>query len=90
MVNNTAEWVVERPNDSVNGQETLENLANYGNVQMINCYTETTTGVWFAFANIYPHWNLYQDEMTNSSNQTLSYANGSNSLNINWQWRQSF
>lgn len=86
MVNNTGEWILERP---WNGSG-YDNLSNYGTATMRNAWTQTTTGVWFTYSQIYPNWSLYQYYMTNSSDQMLSASNPDGTYNINFQWYKSF
>lgn len=65
-------------------------LSNYFTATMRNAWMQTTTGVWFTYAQIYPHWSSYQYIMVNDRNQNLSRSSSGGTYNINFQWYQSF
>jgi hypothetical protein len=85
MVNNTGEWIVERP--YVSGLPA--SLADYGTADLWGAWWQTTTGTWYAYSQTSEYWNLYQIAMTDSSGTIMSNTYDAGYSNIDWRWYQS-
>ena len=85
LLNNTAEWIVERPAPVLGGP--IAPLVDYGSETIINAWAQTTTGVWYEYSQLGGPWALYNITMEDSGNVTDSTASEITDLNIGFTWK---
>ena len=71
LISSTGEWIVERPD--INGNEPP--LVNFGTIEFINAWAQTTTGVWFPYSQIDGPWALYDITMVGHQGTDAKTAN---------------
>jgi hypothetical protein len=86
----SAEWITEREGDNGAGGETVYPLSNYGTILMKNAWFDTTTNVYFPYANAYPSWNEYDIQTHDANGALVQEPYPINSTSFGFEWYGSF